>query len=218
MAGKRAASAGMLGPVIFVATFTIEGVFRPGYDARSMFVSALSLGSAGWIQILSFVVLGVLFLWFTRGVAADFPEGKASRAGPLLLAVIGVCYLLSGPFMMDPANTPRDQATFHGTVHGVLGALVFTLSPVTCFVFLRRFREDAAWRSFRHWTLAAGILSVAFVALLSVATKPPLAPNGLTEWAGVIQRMAIVTNLGWVYAFAAGQSRRNRAGMSGPVR
>jgi Protein of unknown function (DUF998) len=50
------AIAGRIGPLLFVATFTIAGWLRPGYRAREMFVSELSLGSRGWIQIANFIV------------------------------------------------------------------------------------------------------------------------------------------------------------------
>ena len=53
---------------------------------------------------------------------------------------------------MDPVDaftkiTPRDQMTWHGVLHGIFGALVFSLSPVSCFVFFRRFRRDPLWHA-----------------------------------------------------------------------
>jgi hypothetical protein len=41
----------MIGPALFVLVFTLEGWLRPGYDPLAMYVSALSLGPSGWIQI-----------------------------------------------------------------------------------------------------------------------------------------------------------------------
>jgi len=79
--------------------------------------SALSLGSRGWIQILNFVVFGALLLVFARGVAAELPDGMASRAGPILLAIIAVSISASGAFVMDPMNTPREQMSVHGILH-----------------------------------------------------------------------------------------------------
>ena len=76
-----------------------------------MFVSALSLGPRGWIQILNFIIFGALLFVFSRGVAAEFPNGKASRGGLVILTTIAICYFLSGSFVMDPANTPRNQMT-----------------------------------------------------------------------------------------------------------
>jgi len=98
--------AGMIGSALFIAVFTIEGLLRPGYNPLTMYISELSLGPRGWIQIANFVVYGILFLTFTWGIATEFKKGKSSKAGPILLTIIGVCFLLSGPFVMDPASTP----------------------------------------------------------------------------------------------------------------
>ena len=199
-----AAWSGMIGPAVFVATFTLDGWFRPDYEPMRMFVSELSLGSQGWIQIANFVVFGVLFLLFTHGVAAEFEDGKASRAGPILLTIIGISFLASGPFVMDPVATPADQMSWHGKLHtNLFGALVFSLSPVSCFVFLRRFREDLKWRPLQRWTLVAGMITTAAVVIMSIGpTRVPAAPNAFNEWNGAVQRSFIVTYLSWQFTVA----------------
>ena len=78
---RLGALAGALGALVFASVFTLEGSLRPEYDWRSMFVSELSLGPRGFVQILNFFFFGVSQLLFARGMAAEFPLGKASRAG-----------------------------------------------------------------------------------------------------------------------------------------
>jgi Protein of unknown function (DUF998) len=199
---KLAAWAGILGPAIFVATFTIEGWLRAGYNPLSTYVSALSLGPRGWIQMLNFLLLGLLLLFFSFGVAAEFPSGKASRWGVILLMVMGILFLISGPFVMDPMGTPQTQVTVHGTIHGIAGAIVFLLMPISCFVFLRRFREETRWRSFQWWTLALGILVAVAVVALSITSKSPSLINIFQDWFGLIQRFIIVPFMLWVFLFA----------------
>ena len=80
-----AALAGMTAAAFFVVVFTVHGWLRPGYSALGMFVSELSLGPHGWIQILDFLVTGALVLVFGRGLAVHFRTGAASRAGPILV-------------------------------------------------------------------------------------------------------------------------------------
>jgi hypothetical protein len=192
----------MIGSALFVTVFTVEGFLRQGYDPRSTFISELSIGARGWIQILNFIVLGILFITFTWGVADEFRTGKASRAGSVLLGIIGFSFLVSGPFVTDVAGTPRDQMSLHGLIHGIFGALVFSLSPISCFVFWRRFREDPGWKHLAGWTLAAGIITSLAVILLSAATKTTVIPNAFTPWNGVIQRMVIIPYLIWIFSFA----------------
>lgn len=105
---------------------------------------------------------------------------------------------------MDPPSTPADQMTLHSKLHwNVFGVLVFSLSPVSCFVFRHRFRADPAWRSL-HWpTLAAGIMTSAAVIFMGVSpTGPPEPPNAFNGWNGAAQRVFIITYLTWVFIFA----------------
>jgi Protein of unknown function (DUF998) len=200
--------AGMIGSALFVTVFTLEGWLRPGYDPRSTFISELSIGPRGWVQILNFIILGTLFLVFTWGVAAEFREGKASKAGPILLAIIGFSFLVSGPLVTDVAATPRDQMSLHGILHGIFGALVFSLAPISCFVFWRRFRQDPNWQHLKGWTLAAGVITTAAVILLSASTKTQVIPNVFTPWNGLIQRMVIIPYLIWIFSFAFALRKR----------
>lgn len=193
----------MAGSVLFILVFTIEGYLRAGYDPRGMFVSELSLGPRGWIQIANFVATGLLVLLFTRAVAAEFRAGKASKAGPIFLTIIGFSLLVSGLFVMDPASTPRDLMTLRSRLHWGFGALVFSLSPVSCFVFWRRFRRDAKWQSLAWWTLAVGSITTAAVVLMSVGpTRPPALPNAWNEWSGLIQRAMLIPYFVWLFTFA----------------
>ena len=194
--------AGMIAPPLFVGAFTLAGWFRPGYDPLREYVSALSTGPRGWIQIANFVVVGGLLLVFARGVAVEFQHRNTSKAGPLLLRIIAISLLLSGPFVMDPATTPPSASSLHGTLHGILGGLVFSLMPINCFVFLRLFREEHQWRPFQSWTLAAGTIIAAAVILLTIATKVPAAAHALTAWRGLIQRAALIPYMCWLFVFA----------------
>lgn len=207
--GKAGALAGMVGSVLFVSVFTIEGYLRPGYDPGSMFVSELSLGPRGWIQIANFITTGLLVLLFTRAIAAEFKAGKASKAGPILLTVIGFSLLVSGPLVMDPASTPRELMSLRSRLHWSFGSLMFSLSPLSCFVFWRRFRRDAKWRSLAWWTLAVAVITSAAVVLMSIGPKrPPASANAWSEWSGLIQRAVLIPYFAWLYTFAVSLYRR----------
>jgi hypothetical protein len=205
-----AAWAGMIGSALFIAIFTLESILRPGYNPLGMYVSELSLGPRGWIQITNFIIYGILFLTFTWGITAEFKIGKASKAGPILLAIIGACLLLSGPFVMDPANTLVESMSLGGTLHQLLGAIVFLLAPISCFVFWRRFRTDPNWRVLQWWTLIATVVIALAVVLLRIGSTPLIDSGGLVEWIGLIQRTALVTYVVWIFTFALVLYKRSR--------
>jgi len=194
--------AGVIGPAFFVAVFTLEGWLRPGYKPQKTYVSALSLGSRGWIQIANFIIFGLLMFLFTRALAVEFKNGKASRWGLILLTVTAFCFLLSGPFVMDPTGTPLAQVTVHGTIHGILGAIAFMLMPISCFVYLRRFNADPSYRNLRWWTLCLGTISAAALILLTISTKFPQFQSFFVNWIGLIQRALIVPFMVWLFIFA----------------
>ena len=194
--------AGILGPVLFVAVFTIEGWLRPGYDPYRMYVSELALGPRGWIQNVNFILFGVLFLIFTRGVADAVRTRKAARGGNLLLTIIAVCYLAFGFFPMDPLGTPPNELSFSGIVHFLLGEVVLVLMPVSCFVFLRYFRKEMNWRFLLPWTLFLGVIIAAASSLLLVFMNIPAAQGSMFDWLGLVQRLSIVPYMLWLFLFA----------------
>ncbi|WP_168709343.1 DUF998 domain-containing protein [Arthrobacter sp. PAMC25564] len=194
----QAAVAGMTGPVLFVSGFTVLGWLDPGYSPTRMFVSELSLGPQGWVQILNFVLTGTLVVAFGRGLAAHFSTGAASRAGPVLVQSIGVSLIASGPFTTDP-SAMFEQSSLHGFVHGIFGAVVFTLAPLSCFVFHRRFHGDPVWRSLAGWTLFSGLVLTLGIGVLKISQQPG---SGLFEWKGAVQRVLLVTFMAWIFAVA----------------
>jgi hypothetical membrane protein len=197
-AHRLGAWAGVIGSVLFVGVFTIEGLLRPGYDTASMYISALSIGPRGWIQVANFMVVGLLIVLFARGVAAEF--GKTAPIGVTLLTLIGISLFASGPLVMDPATVPFMQMSLHSQLHYLFGAIVFSLAPASCFAFFARFGRIRTWRALRWWTLGLGIVMVVGIGFLKAASLPSPS-NALHPWLGVIQRATIVPFFIWVFFF-----------------
>ena len=199
---KLGALAGMLGPLVFVGVFSIESALRSSYDPISRFVSELSLGPRGWIQIANFVFTSLLYLVFAWGLASVFTEGKASRFGAPLIALIGFGFLIAGLAVMDAIWTTPMDMTIHGLIHSLASAIVFLLMPLSIWVFYRRFREDPRWQGLRLVTLAAFVLMLIAVVLLRMSTITPLITNPLSPYDGLIQRVLLIAFHGWVFLFA----------------
>lgn len=195
---RTTALLGMSAAVFFVTIFTIEGWLRPGYHPLSMFVSELSLGSRGWVQIVNFLVTGVLIFSFGHGIKKYFQTGVATKVGPLLLQIIGFSLMVSAFFPSDP-SAMFNQHSFYGIIHGIFGAIVFLCMPIVCFIFFRRFRNDIEWKALAWWTLCAGIVMVVGIGFLKVSQFPE---SSLFLWKGLIQRVILITFMAWLFSFA----------------
>jgi hypothetical membrane protein len=202
--------AGIVGSALFLLTVTLEGWYRPDYKPLQMAISELALGPRGWIGIWNSIIYGLLLLVFSRGVAAEFPNGKASRGGLIILILIAVCIFLSGIFVMDPVNTPREQMTFHGIMHLIAGILMVLLLPICCFVYLRRFLVDPKWQFLRYWTLVFGILSAYGYLIGPISSISPESRNFIQNYMGFHQRIFALSFSAWIFVFALGMLKQSR--------
>lgn len=106
---------------------------------------------------------------------------------------IGV--VLAGLFTM---NAPGEPATLAGRLHMLGGFLTFPWMPVALLLVARRFRHDEHWRSYFHYTLATGILSLATIIFFLLFVGPPGFARPLSSWIGLVQRLQILPFFVWI--------------------
>ncbi|WP_017589134.1 DUF998 domain-containing protein [Nocardiopsis ganjiahuensis] len=184
---------GAAGAWLFIVVFLADGLTRPGYHPARQPVSALALGSRGWVQTTNFVVCGLLV---TAGAFALPHPFLAVAVGALGLALVA-----SGVFRMDPMRgyppgtpdgTPQDQSRAH-RLHDRAGAVVFLLLPLTPLIAVFAL-DDPLWR----WgsgivAAAAAVASGSFGALWEKDSP----------YAGLVQRVTIILGLAWLGALFA---------------
>jgi hypothetical membrane protein len=198
---------GVIGPILFIVVFLVEGWTRPSYDPMRMFVSLLSLSDDGWQQIANFIVSGTLIAGGAVGLRSVVRTGPGSRWGPILIGLAGVGIVLAGVFVTDPgygyppgapAGMPT-TASWHGQIHDFVSLFVFGGLAAAMLVMARRFVGEGS-----RWTLYSRVSAVVVVVGIPVAIA-------LTDVAGLLQRVVIVVTLGWV-AQVMWRFRREAAG------
>lgn len=189
------------GPV-YIAVSVVQAVLRDGFDVTRHPASMLSLGDLGWIQIVNFVVTGLLFAAAAVGMRRVLRAGPGHTWGPALVAVTGAGMVGGGVFVADaaygfPPGTPAgppEVMSWHGTVHMAVAGIAFLALIVAAFVFARRFAGQArpGWAAY---SVASGaVFAVAFAALMS-------SPD--VGWLNVLAALAILNGLAWLSAVAA---------------
>ena len=196
---RGAVWSGMIGSLLFLAVFVAEDVSSADFNWLSTAVSEHSRTPHGWIQITTFIVVGLLFVIFSGGIAEELHDVPGSRTGPLMIGITGVCLTLSGPFVTDPGGVVMGSsgATWHGAMHGIVGAIAFTLMPLSCFVFYRRLRSQSGWSSFARWSLTVCFIIIVGIVLLKLAQL-----GVMHSLLGLFQRIVLVAYFYWIFALA----------------
>ncbi len=185
-------TSGVVGTALFIVIFLVDGATRPGYHPTRHAVSALALGSRGWIQTTNFVVCGLLIAGSAPGLHAA--TGSVWLAG--LVALFGLALVASGVFPMDPMRgyppgtpdtTPTPTTVTH-QLHDWAGLVVFTSLPAAAIVSALVI-EETFWVVFSAVIAAALILLLVWFSTAWEADSPR---------AGLIQRLMIITGWTWL--------------------
>lgn len=199
---------GIIAGPLYVAVSLAQVFTRDGFDPTRHAWSMLSNGDLGWIQIVNFLLSGLMTIAFAVGLRRSLRPATGSVWAPRLIGVYGVSLIAAGllradPAMGFPAGAPDGPAevSWQGTGHFVAGAIGFSALIAACFVLARRFAADGltGWaRSSR----AVGVLFAAgFVAV---------AAGGGATWSLLAFTAAVITVSAWQPAVALNRYRHTQ--------
>lgn len=203
-AGSRAQwwflACGIVGPVVFNATYLIAGAARPGYDPMRDTISALSLDPLGWIQVVDFIVFGVLIVAFgIGGLRPALRSGRGAMVVPVLQVTTGICLIAAGVFVMDPATAngiAPPILTFHGEVHNAASYVALTARVLGCLVLAVRFAGEHGWRVWAVYSVITALLMITFLGALGAA-------HAVDGPAGLFERLATLAGSVFTVALSA---------------
>ena len=212
---------GVIGPLLFIVVFLIEGATRAGYSAWQTDVSYLALSNQGWEQIANFIVCGSLCIAFAVGLRRIWRTGRAAVWGPLMIGLFGLGLLIAGVFVTDPGGgyppgTPLNShpQTWHGWIHGINGGVFFlVVLPTACFVLARRFAADPQHRRWATYSWMTGAL-ILLISIASFIALPIAEKAGFPVLEGLFQRVEIIMGWTWLALVALHLWRQERMGMS----
>ena len=178
---------GVASSLLFPIIYLIEGATRPGYNAWSQTISALSHGPGGWIQQLNFVVCGVSILWMAFVWRKILTGGVCGRLYPILRGIEGFGLIAVAIFPQDPLHTV--------SLVVIVEAMTFGL-----FVIARRFWKRPLWRGWVTFSLACGLLPMVLMPIFGIALNTHTV---FTGYAGFFERLATNADTIWSLALVA---------------
>ncbi len=192
---------GVIAYPLFILVVLTEGILRPDYSSLLHPLSSLSIGETGWIQIVNFILAGILLVVFSFGLKQIFITPNENFRGPLLIRLVGIGLIGAGIFVTDPIyGYPIDkplllrQFTFHGHLHDGFSMLVFICMPWACFVFRKYFISNGM-KGWAYYSAFTGYAMVASFIITSIGFKQI---QGLENYAGMFQRLCISFGGTWM--------------------
>jgi len=163
------------GPFYVLVGFVLA-LTRPGFDITRHALSLLTLGEHGWIQRANFVLSALMVIAAAYGILRAIRSGRGLAIGTLTGAY-GLCLVLSGIFLPDPASGfPPGQTvgipTTGGILHLLFGGIGFVCFSAAAFAY-------AKWASVRgeagqSWLgiLCGAVTLIGFVCGAVLAQSP----------------------------------------------
>jgi len=189
---------------LFVALWAVQAFTRDGFRPTYHPMSLLSLGDWGWVQVVNFVVVGLLIIGGGIGLGGTLGMGRLTRWAGILVVLMGVGLVIAGLFVTDsgagfPAGAPAGAPvmSWHGAVHQVGFVLTQFAFATVGIVLAVKFARDRQ----RGWA-AACIIAVAAAILVAALGEPETLAIRLvissTIELGLISTVALAALLGRV--------------------
>jgi hypothetical protein len=199
---RRLISCGLVAGPLFILVFLLEGAFKgSGYDALRHPVSSLELGAIGWIQVVNFLVVGLLTIAFAVGLWRS-----RLRAGAVLIGVWGVGLLGAGLFVTDPVSgfpvgtPPMSDYTTSGALHDGFSLPAFLALAAAMIVLSRG-------HGFK-WLLYSLLSAAAYLVCFGLASAGFNQAASLADVAGLFQRLTVTIGWAWTVVLALRVLRR----------
>jgi hypothetical membrane protein len=188
--------AGALAGPLYMTLAAVQIMVRDGFDVTAHPVSALSNGALGWVQILNFVLTGLLTIAGAIGLRRVLSHSRPGRRAATLLAVYGLSLVAAGVLVADPvAGFPppsSGQVSASGLGHFAAGGLGFLAFSAACLCIAHHHRAARSTLAARTATAVGLGFLAAFIGIAAGGGSPVA---NLTFTAAVIVAWTWVTML-----------------------
>lgn len=173
---------GVVAGPFYVVVSLSQAVLREGFDLGRHQWSLLANGPFGWVQVLNFVLTGLMVLAAALGL-----HRSLGGWAPRLVAGYGLSLIAAGLFRADPAlgfpaGTPEGAATTisrHGVLHLLAGGLGFAAVAAACLVIGTRYAR-AGRRGMALFSRGTGVVFLTGFAMLASSGGARLATLAFT--------------------------------------
>lgn len=168
---------GILAGPVYVAVSLAQALARDGFDLTGHAWSLLANGDWGWVQVTNLILAGAMTGTAAYGLRRALSPGRARTWAPALIAGYGASLVGAGAFRADPAagfppGAPETaEATWHGTLHLLVGGVGFLALIAACFVLGGRFAAEGH-RGLAWFSRVTAVVFLAGFAGVTTGSRP----------------------------------------------
>jgi hypothetical protein len=199
------ALAGVVIPFLMLLTEAVLIYFNPGYNPIVESISALGLKPLGWVQSISFLMVGLLTEIFAFGLYFSIKRRVGFRTAIALLVFFGFGLLLIGAFRTHPSG---GSYTVENIIHYLTAHTIFALFPIACFLMAISLRADPGWKVLFGYTVVTGVIAAVLV-ILWISFQFQI------NWFGLYERILVANAVIWLEVMAINLLRLSIREVSG---
>jgi hypothetical membrane protein len=182
---------GILAPPTIIIVVIVAGLLTPGYNQLTDTISSLSDQGNKTPQLLTvgFIVYGVLIIGFSYALYLKLRHGIGAYVAWFMLALYGICMILSGVFQDSPGGNSAPLNT-EGILHN---AAIITSCLSMLFgmwMFAGSVYKKPSWFGFTWFTITASFMGLVLSIIFLVQSYVP--------FAGLLQRIFYCVILIWI--------------------
>ncbi len=204
----RAANCSLASGVLFLTLLVLVHVIRPDVSPSWQTTSEYAIGEFGWLMVAAFLLSGVGYAALAVAVLAGSRK-VCTRVGAVILTLVAVGTI----FVADPIETPQDQMSASGTLHGLGAGLALMLLPLAALLINLGLTRDSrfadAGRLLRCTAALPAIALVMFGAAQVVRYRRPSTHQSSgrnpSAAAGIVPRFPVVP---WRWSPSVGPAAR----------
>lgn len=186
------ALAGIVIPFLMLLTEVVLIYFNPGYNPIVESISVLGLKPLGWVQSISFLIIGPLTEVFAFGLYFSVKRRTGFRTAIALLVFFGFGLLLIGAFRTQPSG---GSYTVENMIHYLTARTIFALFPIACFLIAASLRADPDWKVLFSYTVFTGVIASVLV-ILWISFQFQI------NWFGLYERILVANAVVWLEVMA----------------
>jgi hypothetical protein len=179
--------------LLVLALHVVQAELAPSASMLSQY----ALGRGAFLMAIAFLALSATYVALLVGLHAEL-RGIWGRLGQLALLLAAIGSAMGGLFPMDPVDTPPEQYSLSGKLHGVafmLGGPGALLSATFVNIALARL---PAWRpAKRGLVMTAAVVWIVYIAFSVVIVQLMGGSEAATHWAGWLNRALVLSWLVW---------------------